>query len=289
MPSLSARVALAGSTGSPGAPGPPGPWALALCLAWALLALGCPKDIPPPDHAIKDYGVLRAAVEARVERFDAVRFKDVVLDYYGKDERIKVRQLILVKSPGHLFIQTKLPGSDEVLNHLVSDGVSFAMHQRDTNTYYTGKPTRENINRLLPVDLSAADVVRVMLGGAPWERVELEGQQPTLSWDRRVGRYRVQTTLRGGHVLVLEVRHTDFAVVEVRETDANDKLVYHYTTQRWKRFGELSLPESRRFVWPSKQLDFSLDVGQTQVNIDLPETLFEFPPPAGSQIIELSP
>lgn len=264
--------------------------ALLLSLILSALTLwGCPKDIPPPDNEIKDLGLLRAAVDARVESFSAARFKEVVLDYYGKDERIKVRQLILVRPPANLHIKTRLPGSDEVLNLLVTDENSFAMHQRDSNTYYTGSPTRENINRLLPVDLSAQDVVRVMLGGAPWDRFEREGGRATLTWDRKKGRYLALTTTRAGGTLSFEIRHTDFAVIEVRELSKDDKLLYHYTTDDWKRFGELSLPQYRRFVWPAKQLDFSLDVGETQVNIELPDTLFQFEAPAGSQIIQVDP
>lgn len=260
-----------------------------LALSALLILSACPKDIPPPSNAIKDYGLLRAASEARVEQFISARFKDVTLDYYGKDERIKVRQLILARPPGDLRIQTKLPGSDELLNVLVSNAQTFAMHQRDTNTFYTGSPSRENINKLLPVDLSAKDVVRVMLGGAPWDRLDRQGGTPAMRWDRQKGLYVVETTSPSGDTLCLELRHTDFALIEVKETNKAGKLVYHYTTDDWKRYEELSLPQYRRFVWPAKQLDFSIDVGQTQVNVDLPDTLFELDPPAGSEIIQVDP
>lgn len=258
-----------------------------LC-AGALAMTACKKNIPPPDNEIKDTALLIGAIDARVEQFESARFKEVVLEYYQDGERIKVRQLILVKTPNMLRVQTRLPGSDEVMNLLVSNGQRFAMHKRDTNEYISGAPTRENINRLLPLGLSAPDVVRVMLGGAPWERLEQEGKPLELEWDRRTGRYRLFMKTRKNGELSLEVRHTDFAVVGMRETDASGELVYGYQTDDWRTQANLSLPDYRRFEWPSQNLDFSVEVGETQLNIELPHTLFEFPPPAGSQVIEVN-
>ncbi len=251
----------------------------------AFVLTGCPKSYPPPDNPIKKPEVLRAAIDARVEGFETVRFKEVVLDYFGDGERVKVRQLLLVKQPEYLRIQTRMPGSDELLNVLVSDGETFAMHKRDTHEYYTGPATKENVARLLPVDLSAADVSRVMLAGAPWDRFG-EGSEPTLEWDSRKGTYRYRAEVDGGE-LSMWVRHTDYAVVEVLETGPDDDEVYRYTTDDWERYQPGALPDYRRFVWPERDLDFSMDVGETQVDIELPNILFELAPPPGSKILRL--
>lgn len=252
-------------------------------------AVGACRDIPPPANEIKSVIMLKDAVFARVEDVGGVRFKEVVLEYFDEKQRIKVRQLILAQEPDELRVQTRLPGTDEIVSVLVSNGEVFAMHQRDSNTYYTGRPTREHINELLPLDLSASDVVHVMLGGAPWERFLQEGAPAdwVLEWDGKTGRYDVSVETRAGGSLSMQVRHEDFAVVEVREEGADGKLVYAYTTKDWKRHGSASLPEFRRFVWPAKNLDFSLDVGETQLGVELPEHLFTLPPPAGSEVIDL--
>ncbi|RAL23905.1 hypothetical protein DL240_07090 [Lujinxingia litoralis] len=250
--------------------------------------VGCPRQIPPPDNALEDPSELRAAIEQRHAHIDDARFKEVTLEYFGDGERVRVRQLILVQKPASLRVQTRLPGSDEILNLLVSDGTTFAMHQRDTNDFYTGAPTRENINRLLPVDLSGADVVRVMLGGAPWDRFNSEPGTDTLAWDRRRGLYQLSRQTTSGGTLSLFVRHTDFAVIEVLEQDAEERALYHYTTDGWRDLGGLALPAFRRFVWPDRNLDFSLDVRETQLNISLQQRLFMLAPPAGSRIIEVN-
>lgn len=261
------------------------PLVLFVCLL--LLTTACGRKIPPPDNALETPAELKSAIDARVEAIESARFLEVVVDYFGEGERVKVRQLILVKQPAMLRAQTRVPGTDEILSILVSDGDSFAMHRRDTNQYFTGSPTPENIARLLPVDLSARDVTRVMLGGAPWDRFEAQGTQPQLEWDRKKGKYRYSVATKDGGTLTMWVRHTDFAVEEVRQLDADGKLVYKYETDDWKTQQNIALPAWRRFVWPKRDLDFSMDVGETQLNVELPDPLFELSPPAGSEIIQV--
>ncbi|MFU8803423.1 MAG: LolA family protein [Bradymonadaceae bacterium] len=261
------------------------PVALLITILFALM--GCPRQVPPPDNAIEDPQELRHAIDGRFAHVEDARFLNVVLDYFGDGERVRMRQLIAVQRPNRLLVQTRLPGSDEILNRLVSNGETFGLHNRDTNEYFTGAPTRENINRLLPVDLSGADVVRVMLGGAPWDRFDYEPGEPDLSWDRRRGEYEFKVATREGGTLSMFVRHTDFAVTGVLEINRAGDRVYEYTTGSWRTEDSLVLPRWRRFVWPDQDLDFSLDVGETQLNVELPDQLFDFPPPPGSRIIHL--
>lgn len=258
---------------------------IALILAAASLGLAaCPKQVPPPDNAIEKPQNLRDAIEARTEQFENARLKEVVLDYFGKDERVKVRQLILVERPSNVRVQTRLPGSNEIVNLLVTDGKTFALHDRETNEYLTGPPTPENINRLLPVDLSAPDIVRVMFGGAPWDRFDSEPGEPQLKWDSKKGLYEYSVATDDGGRLAMYVRHQPYRVESVVEYGPDDDLVYRYTTDDWEKFGEQTLPTWRRFVWPERDLDFSLAVGETERDVDLPDSLFTLEPPPGSEV-----
>lgn len=259
-----------------------------LLLMLTLLALtGCPHTVAAPKDEIKDVTLMRGAIDARMAQFESARFKEVVMNYFGDGERVKVKQLVLVKQPGYLRVQTKLPGSEELLSVLVSDGNTFAMHRRDTNDYYSGPATKENIARLLPVDLSARDVARVMVGGAPWDRLDEQGSEPELIWDEGRGAYKYRVARREGGAVAMWVRHGDFAVLRVTETDGDGKLLYEYSTEDWEGKNGRALPEFRRFVWPARDLDFSMDVGETQLDIDLPDTLFELEPPPGSKLHKL--
>ncbi len=263
-----------------------------LLLSFAIFFLfACPADIPPPKNLIKDPAQMRAAITARSESIESIRFKEVILEYFGKGERVKIRQLILVKKPTTLRVQTRVPGSEEILSLLVSNGDRFAMHRRDTNEYFHGTATPQNIGMLLPVNLSAADLVRVLFGGAPWDRFDQYSKTtPILSWDRKDGKY-VYKVRQGEKTLEMLIRPTDYAVTEVREKDSNDEIVYQFQTDDWKKVDSsitgISLPNWIRFVWPDRDLDFSLTVRETQTNVELPDILFELEPPGGSRVIDV--
>lgn len=263
---------------------------LILALLLAALAVGCAKNIAPPEDVIEDPALLRAAIDARLSQIQDARFNEIVLDYFGDGQRVKVRQLILVKQPDMLRVQTRIPGTDSIMSVLVTDGETFAMHNRETNEYFTGEPTPANISRLLPVDLSATDVVRVMLGGAPWDRFARSQAPAELSWNSKTGRYLYQKRTPSGGTLKMEVRPSDFAVVELIETDNNGATTYRYSSEDWKRIDgnhAIALPEYRRFVWPARDLDFSLDIRKPQLDPGLDDQLFQLAAPAGSTVIEV--
>jgi outer membrane lipoprotein-sorting protein len=259
-------------------------FAIALLVVATALGVGCQKEIPPPDNAIEQPSELRSAVQARTDDFEEARYKEVVLDYFGEDNRVKVRQLILVAQPDKLRVQTRLPGSNEIVSLLVTNGEKFALHRRENNIFLTGPPTRKNINRLLPVDLSARDVVRIMFGGAPWNRFDRAPGDPKLEWNTDIGRYVYSVETADGGRLEMEVRHPTHSVVSVVEHDNDGELVYRYTTDDWRRYGRSQLPDWRRFVWPARDLDFSLDVEETELDVGLSDNLFEMSPPPGSNV-----
>jgi len=161
-----------------------------------IAAPACRGQVRASADAIEEPSKLRSAIRARTDDFSTARFKEVVLEYFGEKERVKVRQLILVEQPRSVRVQTRAPGSNEIVNLLVTDGESFALHRRRSNRYVTGPPTRANINRLLPVDLSARDIVRVMFGGAPWDRFDSAPGDPSLDWNGDKGSYEYSVAAR---------------------------------------------------------------------------------------------
>lgn len=260
-----------------------------LILIFVAFLSACPKDIPPPKNLIQEPTVLRNAINGRSSSLESVRFKEIVLEYFGKNKRVKIRQLILAKKPTRLRVQTRLPGSEEILSLLVSDGNTFSMHRRDTNQYFFGKATPENIGLLLPVNLSASDFVRILFGGAPWDRFDSFSATPAtkVNWDSKKGCYIYRVT-HNARSLEMEVRPTDFAVLEVREKNEEGKIVYQYKTDDWKKVGgQVALPSWIHFIWPDRDLDFSLRVRETQTNVELPNVLFELEAPGGSQMIDI--
>ena len=264
-----------------------------LALAALTLLTACPMDLPPPNDQVSDARSLMEGVHSASEEIKDARFKDVRLDYFGEKGRLSVRQLVLVSHPDRVRIQTYIPGFEGVAGVLACACGRFAYHDRRENVYYHGPSTARNVARVLPVGLSCEDLVHVMLGGAPHDRLNRAGGAPNLTWDRRTGRYRVtQTGSAGddaGAKFELQIRHGDWRVAEMIVGDGEGGVRYKYTADRFETTDGHVLPTKRRFVVPATDEDFSLTVGETQINPELPDVLWHLAPPGGTPIRYIGP
>ncbi len=257
--------------------------AVAGLLGLAAVLTGCPRHIPPPADQVLEAIELRKAVDARSDVVESARFKNARLDYFGPDGRLTVRQLLLLKKPDEVRVQTYIPGFDGVAGVLVCKCGNFAFHDRQENTYYYGKATARNIRRVVPVGLTCGDVGRVLLGGLPNDLLaELAGGTETLEWDTETGRYDLELVSGTANVNA-QVAHASWVVEEIVLKQGN-KEKFHYTADRAERFDGLLLPTRRRFLVDGGEQDFSLTGEEVQLNPELPETLFELSPPTGSKL-----
>lgn len=267
----------------------------ALVVGFLALSLlyGCPKDYPPPTDQVTDPAELLAGVRTATEEVTDARFKDVRLDYFGEKGRLSVKQLVLVAHPDRVRIQTYIPGFEGVAGVLVCACGQFAFHDRQENVYYYGPSTAENVARVLPVGLSCEDLVHVMLGGAPHQRLELAGGEPRLKWDGETGRYSLtQQGVRGvdeGARIELQIRHGDWRIAEMVVGDGKGGVRYRYSADRFSTEDGRVLPGKRRFVVPATDEDFSLTTGETQIDPELPEVLWELAPPQGTPFRYIGP
>ena len=160
------------------------PHHLAALALLALLAPACMKPIPRPSDAISEPGELLEAVKASSLEIESLRMKDVRLDYFGAQGRVSVRQTLLQQQPDRLRVQTYIPGFDGVAGVLVCACGQFAFHDRQEDIYYYGPATAKNVGRVLPLGLNCRDMGHVLLGGAPHDRLEAAGGEPSLRWDQ---------------------------------------------------------------------------------------------------------
>lgn len=263
---------------------------IGVLLVLAALAIGlsgCQRFMKRPDDAITEVVPLKQAMRDHGKNIDALRFPEVVLEYYGEGNRIKVRQLILVKGVDAVRIQTRVPASEEILSLLVTQNGHFTMHDRQSNDAYQGPSSPKNIARLLPVDLTPRDLVSILKGGAPWDKIEeaiKKGGVEELTWDGTKGLSVYRVAAPGQGSLSVWVRHHDSATQEVEQRDEKGEVLWHYGAESWKSFGPLELPTYRRFVMPARDLDFSLETERVDLNPHLPDQVFELEPPLGSRL-----
>lgn len=258
-----------------------------MVLALLVALWGCPKTYPPPTDQVRDPAELRAAIAGGTVDVHSARFKNVRLDYFGEQGRLTVRQLILVSPPDRLRIQTYIPGFDGIAGVLVCGCGHFAYHDRREDAFFYGDASADNVARVLPVGLTCRDVGSLLLGGVPNDKLEQAGGQEALAWDETTGRYKLTIpVVRGserGSTLEVQVRHGDFRVAGIRTLSPGGREVFTYTAEDFERVAGLVLPRRRRFVVAGGD-DFSLTGLEVEVNPELPDSLFELSPPAGTDL-----
>ena len=262
--------------------------AIALCFIASLLACGG-RQHRAPDDALTEAGDLYDAMNARLETLTGTRIR-AVMEYYEDGRRIRVRQAVLAQQPQNLRIETISP-FDSTLAVVVVNGDSLAIYDLQNSIFYSGAPTAQNLSRFIPVRMSPADIVSVLLGGAPADSVIADRSRWELEWDRRVGAYKLTLPLTHGGRAVLFVRHNTWSLMGAKEYAADGDLVFELRAGSFERIttdvGETTVPHRLRFLMAGENLDVSLDVDRYEANPELPNAVFALQPAPGVQHIAL--
>lgn len=258
-------------------------------MAATLLATGCPTHVRPPEDALTDPAELQARMLERLDAVQSARFR-VLIEYYdGETRGANFRGVVLVRQPEDIHVQLLSPFGDS-LRTLVSNGQRLAMYDLEAQTYYYGAPTPENLARILPFYLTAADIARVMLGGPPVDLMNPDPATHTLEWDTERGSYRLSAPLAGqpGR-LDLWVRHGDWSVEWAKRYDADGDVVFELRTGDYEEVDGVAVPQALRFLYEAAEnpIDMSIDVERSEVNVDFIDELFVLEAPAGVRQVPL--
>jgi outer membrane lipoprotein-sorting protein len=159
---------------------------------------------------------------------------------------------IAARAPGevHLELLDFFGSPAEVL---VSDGHTFGLYQRDKGTYLRGPATAAAISRLLPVDLSAEELVAILLGRTPRLHVApgpvtpdpdaqayrvtlVDGNRKQTLWIHPISKRVLRSVLEGpgGYSLLFEQPMPNAGVPFARKvtfTDATSTVVLRWSTE----------------------------------------------------------
>jgi outer membrane lipoprotein-sorting protein len=240
---------------------------------------------------VTDPAVLLAHMTERLETVRSARFR-VILEYYDRETRgANFRAAVLVRQPEDLHVQLLSPFGDP-LRTLVSNGRRLSMYDLEAQTYYYGSPTPENVARILPFYLTAADIARVLLAGPPLDLMHTDPAELSLDWDGERGAYRLSGPMahEPGR-LDLWVRHGDWTLQWAQRHDARGGLVFELRTGGFETVDGAGLPTRIRFLYeaPDRSVDMSISVERTELNVDFNDALFELEAPHGVRQVALDP
>lgn len=235
------------------------------------------RQHPEPADPVADAETLLGHIDERAQRIQSARVR-AVMEYFGGDGRVRVRQLVVVQEPGDLRLETMSP-FDATLALVVTNEDDLTYYDLGNDLVYVGAPTAENLAKLIPLWLEPADIVDVVLGGVPLGSADHERSRWKVAWDGRANAWRLFGRAREGGNLELLVRHGTWSFAGARETNETGDLKWEIRTADFTTVedGETSteVPMRVRFLMESEGLDVSLAISEYELNPELDDLLFE--------------
>jgi hypothetical protein len=253
--------------------------ALPTVAAVVVLAGGCRPRVPPPDLALDPARLLAQVqqVAASIQRVQG----EARLEVRSARGTGGVRQFAAAERPDRVHLE-ELDFFGNPAAVLVTSGGRFWLYDSRARTLYRGAATPANLSRIVPVPISAEDLVSVLLGTAPI----LEGGVPVTAAPDHA---RLRLELRREDILE-ELWIGEKALVEKAER----KVAGGAGPGSWEV--EFSAHRERGGGWfpglvSLRSAPAHVEVGLTwtevEVNGELDPRLFEPPAPKGARVVDV--
>lgn len=248
-------------------------------VAAALVMLGCPGRYARPDDFRADPAPLFEALATRSEVVQSLTAQ-LSLEVWRGDERVRLRQLVALRRPDHLRIDSLSP-FDQPLSTLVSDGDRLEIYSLEERRFYVGRASPENLARLLPVQLAPDELVALLRGDVPVTRHETAA----VSWDADQGWYQLDLSGPEGRQRV----HFEPKTRRVMAVQAwrGDTVRYIARFAEYGGDGPGAMPTRMRFEAPTRSIRVDVDVTGHRLNPNLPDAAFDLEPPRGVPVESL--
>jgi outer membrane lipoprotein-sorting protein len=250
--------------------------ARSLFLALVVSALGCAHvdfsklETPSGSALLKDVDEL----ESRVTQVKGSARVQVHSPKGGGE----TGAFIAARAPGDVHLEL-LDFFGSPTQVLVSDGQTFGLYQRDRGTYLHGSATAASISHLLPVDVSAGDLVAILLGRTPRLPVAPSAVEP----DQDAQAYRV-TLVQGERKQTLWIHPTSKRVLRsVLEGPGGYSLLFE------QPLSAAGVPFARKVTFQDATSTVVLRWSTQDVELDgtLDAALFKMQPPPGARTVEV--
>jgi outer membrane lipoprotein-sorting protein len=241
-----------------------------------LLLLGCPpppaqRPYPPPSAA-----QLLASLRARAEHLRSLRATAKVDHLADGRQRVKVRVSMLLARPDKLRFEAESPLGG-TLAYLTANGHDFALLDVRQNRFLVGPANTCNVARLIRLTLPPEDVVTMLLGDVP-----LVSDTAEVSWDPTHGgreRLTLHAADGGRQTISLDARGQRWDLVSAERTDARGQTLWRLADEGWSDHGEIRMPDTIHIVDPEHHADALIKLRSMELNVDLPNALFQLQPP----------
>jgi outer membrane lipoprotein-sorting protein len=201
----------------------------------------------------------------------------------GPDGRFRASEVVLVAPPDRLRIEVL--STFGVSWILATDGEVLDVYSRQEETVYRGRPSRSLIEYYLPVPLALADLTELLLGRPP-PRAAAEADG--VAWEPETGLVRFGLRLRDRGRQTTWFDGRTGLVSRCEERDAHDALVFDMRVGGYRNVGR-GLVASDITIRSPDGVQVRLAYGNTELNPNLPASLFRIPFVIGARETPLEP
>lgn len=251
-------------------------WVWALLLAMFSLT-GCPEAHRRPEDFSSDPEPLLAAIARRAAAVRSLTGQ-LHLEVWHKSERVRLRQLVAVRQPDRLRIDSLSP-FDQPLSTLVSDGRTLSLYSLEEKRFWQGGATPANLARLVPIAMAPESLSALLRGTLP----VIRHQTATVGWNGEEGWYQLDLEGQGGRRQRIFLEPGTLRVAGAQEW-VGDVLQYRARLGDYSGTADDAVPRRMRLEAPGDDLRIDVEVVDHRLNPELPDAAFVLDPPRGIRV-----
>lgn len=244
---------------------------------FVVLLAGCPETFRKPDDFSNDPAPLLATMARRAAAVTSLSGQ-LHLEVWQQDERVRLRQLVAVRQPDRLRIDSLSP-FDQPLSTLVSDGQTLALYSLEEKRFWQGAATPAHLARLVPVAIAPESLAALLRGTLP----VIRHTAARVAWDGENGWYQLDLEGENGRRQRISLEPQALRVVAAREW-VGDALQYKARLGDYSDASDTAIPRRMRLEAPTDGLRIDVEVLDHRVNPELPDAAFTLDPPRGIRV-----
>lgn len=243
----------------------------------ALLASGCVPRKPPPDLSTDPAQLL---AQVRGAQGQVVRIQGEARIRLRAPSKATFRQWTVAERPDRIHLEA-LDFFGNPAAVLVASGGRFSLYDAQKKVFYTGAATPENLSRLVPVPVSAPELVAILLGSAPLPEALPVAVAPD------DGHLRLRFEEEGARLDAWIGAHALVEKAQRSVAGGAGRGSWRVEFADHRAYGPAWFPGWLALRSDASRVRLELSWTQVEVNGDVDPAIFELKPPKGARIVDV--
>lgn len=262
------------------------------CIALlGLMSSACSGSKLYPEPAVATSDVL-AIIDADTPKADSMRITAKVDYVDGETNKRVVGRDFVISAEQPNYLRITLSSFDKALSTLVTDGEHLLLIDAMQNVFVIGRATAKNLSTLLPLYMSAQDIIRLLSGEYPQDGLlEPSLQNTDITWNPAENGYERRLKLKDGSEQSVFYSYPEGDIFKIAiHKDGDIRYLFEardFTVHPFAEQQSMRLPKTVVFKMKAEKTDLRLRIENYDLDPSFSEGVFTLVPPLGYEIIFL--